>query len=372
MVQADNGRCSAAPSLQLLALKAYLHNILGATTKRKAGSAKLTDSINVMLDGLLQLVADLGKLVPRGSNKSTISDAGIPPAAGGYIDLEATKLGGDNVEYITAVYAKHAALDLADFTKLTRALPELLSLVCEACNRTGASGQRYLALLVSLPADARHMTKLSLPSCKLTGQLPADWCSWSSLKTLSLGQNSLAGKLPAQYGDPNVPTCDPFMNRELVMSLADNNGLVETVPTAYSWFSRAAGAQLDVRGSGISGCCLDGLSMLPQLPVCGSQGNDSSSSVLKALKQVLQSNAGQSAALEEWDIGNAVNKLLRLRLDARVHKQCIDCYAQRTNSRVYFCKGALSSSMCVQLAWISTSRGFLNCIRQYSRAATTL
>uniref|UniRef100_A0A383VQN6 Uncharacterized protein n=1 Tax=Tetradesmus obliquus TaxID=3088 RepID=A0A383VQN6_TETOB len=307
MVTTNSGRCSFAPSKQRSALNQYLNNVLGATSRRSnAGSARQADSINTMLDQLKAEMSNLGRLVPAGQSSTKVSrNAGDNSNA--FAELEVTRMGGDNAEFITAVVARNAALDLTDLPKLIAGLPELRSFECQSCNRSAAGSQRNMAVLSALPKKATNLTTFSLPGCKLTGQLPSTWCNWTSLTSLDLGRNELAGKLPAEYGNPSLSACRPFLSRRLVLNLTENSGLAGRVPPSYSWFSAANAIQLDVRGSKVGGCCPDGLLMLPELPYCFQWGNATSSSVLKALKEVLTSNSGQAALLSNWTIDNAVN-----------------------------------------------------------------
>uniref|UniRef100_A0A383VRY8 Peptidase C1A papain C-terminal domain-containing protein n=1 Tax=Tetradesmus obliquus TaxID=3088 RepID=A0A383VRY8_TETOB len=303
----NKGQCSTAPFSQLVALQRYLNRVLGATNRRnKAGTAMQSDSINAMLDKLKNETSNLGRLVSAGMTSVKVSQAAEGPS-NAFAELEITRVGRENAEFITAVVARNAALDLADLPKLIAGLPELRTFECQGCNQSVSGSQRDVALLAALPQSATNLAVLALPGCRLTGQLPPRWCSWRSLKTLNLGQNQLAGNLPVQYGNPNEPGCSPFMSRELVLNLTDNSGLSGSVPAPYSWFASARGVQLDVRGSKVGGCCPDGLVMRPQLPWCYQQGNGTSSSVLKALKEVLTSPSGGSAALDKWTVDNAIN-----------------------------------------------------------------
>lgn len=275
-----------------------------------------SDSINPMLDKLKNETSNLGRLVPAGMTSVKVSQAAEGPS-NAFAELEITRMGRDNAEFITAVVARNAALDLADLPKLIAGLPELRTFECQNCNRSVSGSQRNVALLAALPQSATNLVVLTLPGCRLTGQLPPRWCSWRSLKTLNLGQNQLAGNLPVQYGNPNEPGCSPFMSRELVLNLTDNNSLSGCVPGPYSWFASARGVQLDVRGSTVGGCCPDRLVMPPQLPWCYQQGNGTSSSVLEALMEVLTSPSGGSAALDKWTVGNAISKYLCVRARGR-------------------------------------------------------
>jgi hypothetical protein len=308
----SEGRCSDASSRQYIALNSYLNSVLGATSKRAAGGARQSDRINVMLDKLKDDVKNLGNLVPRGQTSIKVSRS----AEAAFAELEVTRV-RNSVESITAVNARNVALDLADFPVMVKGLPDLRSFNCESCNRSGPGAQRNLSRLATLPADASNLTQLALSNSKLMGKLPPEWCSWSSLKTLNLARNNLAGNLPAQYGNPSIPTCSPFMNRELVMNLPENRGLSGNVPSTYSWFSSTGEVQLNVTGSRVGGCCPDGLSMLPQLPWCYDISNNGTSysvlNALKSLKAVLQSNSGQSAALAMWDVNTAISEWLRLK-----------------------------------------------------------
>jgi hypothetical protein len=309
----NEGRCSNAPNLQKNALNKHLQKVLGATARRAAVGARQSDATNItaMLEDLLTQVQGLGNLVPRGEDSTSLQAfSGVASAK-----LEVTRA-PDGVEFITAVTAANAALGLADMTIMVRDLPALRSFTCESCNRSGPGSQRNISLLATLPAAAANLAQLALPSSKVIGTLPPEWRSWSSLKTLDLAKNSLVGKLPAQYGNSN-------MSRALVMRLQENRGLSGNVPSSYSWFSGTGIVQLDVTGSKVSGCCPDGLKMLPQLPFCYQQQNGTSTSVLKALKAVLQSNSGQSAALDEWDVNNTISECLRLERKNHTVKRCI-------------------------------------------------
>jgi hypothetical protein len=278
-----------------------------------------------ILGSVLKQVAALGSLVSDSETSVELRGKSDPWSTtalqDGYVTMRIEVI--DGVEYVTEVaadlwrsllrseapFAPPFGLSLQHLVTLAQQLPHLrkfkgrIQLYAEdGINTTSSSAQ----LPSGLPAAAPRLTVLDLSGNRLTGQLPVDWSSWSSIQDLDLTYNKLTGSLPDSWGQA------ARMPPNLQMDFRFNADLSGTVPP--SWVHFGSGSIM-VDGTSIGGCMPAGLS--GTLPSCAPLDQAAKAAPLLELKKLLMHRGATSSALSDWTNGERQYK----------HAHCPTCTA---------------------------------------------